>query len=285
MHQTIFDDITAYIDFLRYCGYCVMISSLDRTFAPYMQSFYKYTLHLPPICDFMKNHPSTEGLCMHFKYRFEKTTFPTPFYACCYAGVEEFIYPIHYENKQIMCVHISGFRGKTEKAKRLSEHLILRCGERYSALYQTLSTDVPDASYIEQLAAPFKYMVVALYCECKKTTNILTPAQILCQNTLKFIYENYMKPLRCCDIAEALGYSESHLRSVFKTETGMTLTTQINQIRLERAAFLLTSTRLSVTEIALACGFETSNYFSTAFHNKYHVSPRYYRKNTLFSES
>ncbi|MBQ8230419.1 MAG: helix-turn-helix transcriptional regulator [Lachnospiraceae bacterium] len=285
MNHTIFNDLISYIDFLRASGYCVMLSSPDRVFAPYSRTLYKYRIHLPPICDFLKNHPCTDGLCVRFKFRFEAMDFPSPFYACCFAGVEEFVYPIHYENKQIMCVHISGFRGKLEKSKRLSEHIALRCGEKFSTLYQDLSTDVPDASCIEALAAPFKYMVPALYVECKESAGLQTSAQLLCQNTLKFIYENYMKDLRCHDIANALGYSESHLRSVFKSETGITLAAQINQIRLERAACLLTTTNLSVTEIAFSCGFENSNYFSTAFHNKYHVSPKDYRKNKLSSSS
>lgn len=283
MNGTVFHDIISYIDFLRDCGYCVMISSPDPVFAPYSQTLFKYRIHLPPICDFLKNHPCTDGLCVHFKHRFEAHEFPAPFYACCYAGVEEFIYPIHYENKQIMCVHISGYRGKLEKAKRLSDHMALRCGEKFSTLYQSLSTDIPSASCIEALAAPLKYMVSALYVECKEAVGLQTPAGLLSQNILNYIWENYMKDIRCRDIADALGYSESHLRSVFKSETGMTLTAQLNQIRLKRASYLLTTTNLSVTEIAFSCGFANSNYFSTAFHKKYHISPKDYRKNKLSS--
>ena len=70
MNHTIFNDIISYIDFLRDYGYCVMISSLDDVFAPYSQTLYKYRIHLPPICDFLKSHPRTDGLCVHFKFRF-----------------------------------------------------------------------------------------------------------------------------------------------------------------------------------------------------------------------
>jgi AraC-like DNA-binding protein len=53
----------------------------------------------------------------------------------------------------------------------------------------------------------------------------------------------------------------------------------LNRCRLDRAARQLRDgTSLSVTDIALNSGFNSSQYFATAFVHRFHVSPREYRK-------
>ena len=52
----------------------------------------------------------------------------------------------------------------------------------------------------------------------------------------------------------------------------------INDVRLSRAAEMLKNTDNKITYIAFLCGFEDSNYFSTAFKKKYGISPKIYRK-------
>lgn len=53
----------------------------------------------------------------------------------------------------------------------------------------------------------------------------------------------------------------------------------LNQCRLDRAARqLLEKPELPITQIALASGFNSSQYFATAFKERFHKSPRAYRK-------
>jgi AraC-like DNA-binding protein len=55
--------------------------------------------------------------------------------------------------------------------------------------------------------------------------------------------------------------------------------------RLQHSATLLQSTGMSVTEVALHCGFEDLSHFSKAFKEKYGHSPSSYRKDQLPSSS
>ena len=48
-------------------------------------------------------------------------------------------------------------------------------------------------------------------------------------------------------------------------------------LRLNHAAKLLATTDMPIMEVAIACGFEDSNYFSRAFNKNFHISPRAYR--------
>lgn len=278
MNTSVMEDIVSYLVFLRGCGYSITVSNFHTCFSPYLSTLLEYEIHLPAVCGFLKTHPKTTGKCIWHKRRFEKAEFPQVCYRCCYAGVEEFVYPIYQGNVLLLCVNISGYRGQLEQAVRLSTRLEKRCGPKFKALYQELSTDVPSQVQIESLAAPLRYMVIELYRQCQNQAALSTPRQRLCQQAQKYMYENYMYPFHCRDLADTLGYSESHFRSLFQAETGMTPTSQMKQIRLSRGAFLLEASSLSIAEIALSCGFESANYFATAFHQEYHISPREYRK-------
>jgi AraC family L-rhamnose operon regulatory protein RhaS len=58
----------------------------------------------------------------------------------------------------------------------------------------------------------------------------------------------------------------------------------LNQCRLDRAARqLLEKSERSITEIALANGFNSSQYFATIFKERFHKTPRAYRKSCSFS--
>jgi len=80
------------------------------------------------------------------------------------------------------------------------------------------------------------------------------------------------------DLAKKLGYSESHLRALFREEVGMGLGKYLLKIRLSRAAALLASNKLPINEVAVRCGYESPYSFSRAFKQKMHISPRNYRR-------
>ena len=67
------------------------------------------------------------------------------------------------------------------------------------------------------------------------------------------------------------------MQYIFKKEGQTTIKSYINKVRLDKAKYLLTHSYLNVTDIAFDCGFSDSNYFSTAFKNKYGTSPKKYR--------
>jgi len=84
-------------------------------------------------------------------------------------------------------------------------------------------------------------------------------------------------------IAEALHCSKRYLHKAF-SESGATLNQFIWDSRLERCRRDLESIELSgqsITEIAFGWGFINSAHFSRAFRNKFGLSPRVYRSNSL----
>jgi len=79
------------------------------------------------------------------------------------------------------------------------------------------------------------------------------------------------------EIAEELMVSESSLKKYFKIMFNMNVSEYMRVIRLKKAAKLLTQTRLSVLEIADACGYTNQGRFAKLFKEYYGMRPLEYR--------
>ena len=80
------------------------------------------------------------------------------------------------------------------------------------------------------------------------------------------------------DMAKSCGLGATQFVQYVKKATNMTPIQYLNDCRLDMAAKLLRDRRgENVTEIALECGFASSQYFATVFARRFQVSPRDYR--------
>ena len=78
-------------------------------------------------------------------------------------------------------------------------------------------------------------------------------------------------------IASSLNVSPPYLSDMLRTLTGQNTRQHIHNKIIEKATEFLTTTNLSVSEIAYSLGFEYSQSFSKLFKNKMNVSPGEYR--------
>ena len=274
----ILNDITGYIDFLRESGRCVMLSCFGVNFGDCLLTLLEYEVHRLPICAYLKSDACMRRKCIKNKRMLERKAVECTYYSHCYAGVEEYVYPIKCDGKVIMCVNISGYRGKTERSAKCAESAQRLCGERFKQMYLQLSEDVPDIDEINKIIRPLEYMVCELYKECRKNKQAKTGQKLVFRKALIYIYENYASKISCADVAHAVGYSEPHLRHIFRAEGECSVMEYINNVRMSRAADMLKNTGCRITDAAFACGFEDSNYFSTAFKKKYGVPPKFFRR-------
>ncbi len=79
------------------------------------------------------------------------------------------------------------------------------------------------------------------------------------------------------DLAVKLGVSRVQLYRKVKAIIGINISDHINNVKLEKAAQLLKSNEMNISEIAYSLGFSSPNYFSTAFKNKFGISPKEYK--------
>lgn len=278
MIPDILNDVTGYIDFLRSNGYYVMFSCFSNYYGDCLPTLLEYEIHRVPICVYLKSLPKTHKMCVHCKRLLEKNLSCGTYYSHCYAGVEEYIYSIVYENKIIMRINISGFRGRCLRSEHFKNLTEKYSGKYFSELYQQLSENVPSEDEIKKFIRPLDYMIKELYKACIAEKTYESHSKSIFCRAIAYIYKNYMKDISCSDVAAEVSYSEPYLRHIFRNECGISIMEYINKVRLSCAAESLKKTNLNITQIAYACGFSNSNYFSTVFKKMYKLSPKDYRK-------
>lgn len=79
-------------------------------------------------------------------------------------------------------------------------------------------------------------------------------------------------------LAQQQGVTLGYLSTVFKKETGKTLSEYIRERRMEYAEYLLRTSNLQVQTIALHCGIMDAQYFSKLFKKQYGKTPLDYRR-------
>lgn len=99
------------------------------------------------------------------------------------------------------------------------------------------------------------------------------------RRALEFMETRLADPvLTADDVAAEQGISRRHLDRIFKKELGVTVATQLWERRLQHAAGLLRArdadSRMTVTQVAIASGFQDASHFSRAFRRRFGMQPR-----------
>lgn len=94
------------------------------------------------------------------------------------------------------------------------------------------------------------------------------------EDTIKYIQQNYMADIRLTSAAKHISVSPEHLSRTFKQKTSFGFNEYLTLYRLQRAEqILLNEPGRSIIDVAYACGFNDSNYFSYKFKEHYGISP------------
>ena len=124
--------------------------------------------------------------------------------------------------------------------------------------------------YLQQLLILISRLRIT---DSKPRTNALH--QVI-QDIITYISTNVNADLSLQSLSVKYNVRPSHLSKQFKNLTGMGLNEYINIARITAAEKLLLSTNLPITEIAMKCGFNDSNYFARVFKQLKGVTPKRY---------
>ena len=94
---------------------------------------------------------------------------------------------------------------------------------------------------------------------------------------VEFIEEHFSTQIVMDDLAKVAGMSTIHFSRAFKKSLGTTPHAFLTQRRLLHAKALLRSSKLSITEVALAAGFGSSAHFASVFSRKVGFTPSAFR--------
>jgi AraC family transcriptional regulator len=98
------------------------------------------------------------------------------------------------------------------------------------------------------------------------------------ERAIRFIYEKYSEPLSLADIANSAIVSRFHFCRTFKDAIGVTPGRYLSAIRIYQAKRMLLNTRMNVTDIAFAVGYNSLGSFSNHFTDSVGVAPGRFRR-------
>ena len=134
---------------------------------------------------------------------------------------------------------------------------------------------VEEAAYSQQLMAGIVNHLIGMMYSLERNRELSKNQQQvdMISRARMRIRESLESDLTIQQIAEELGVSYSNLRKLFKEHTGLSPATYQQELRLLRAKELLTTTELSIKEIAYRLNFESPDYFSAKFKAKMGIKP------------
>lgn len=100
----------------------------------------------------------------------------------------------------------------------------------------------------------------------------------LLERAFTFIENNYAQEITMRDAARYCDMSYTSFSRFFSQYAQRGFAQTLTQVRLKKAMFLLLTTDLSTTEIAMQTGFSTASYFIQRFKEMNHMTPGRYRR-------
>lgn len=100
---------------------------------------------------------------------------------------------------------------------------------------------------------------------------------------LSYINSNIEKNLTLKDIAEEFHYCEKHLNHIFQSSMNISPKKFINDTKLNNVCFLLSTTSLTLQELAEKYSYASASHLANRFKQKFGITPTEYRKNVTQS--
>ncbi len=101
-------------------------------------------------------------------------------------------------------------------------------------------------------------------------------------NAIRFVEDNYHRPINLQDIADAVALHPTHLCKRFSQVAGIPPGKYLTRLRIEHAKDLLLTTDFPITQIAQRSGFCDSSYFTRVFRSHLGRTPRDFRRDLQF---
>lgn len=134
--------------------------------------------------------------------------------------------------------------------------------------------------YEESLATAFAVHLLRRYCD--RTLQLRSYSTGLSASKLKrvlnYINDNLDQDLSLEAIAAQAEMSQYYFCSLFKRSVGISPWKYVIEQRILRAKALLKTTRMSLSEIALRCGFANQNHLNKQFRKLVGITPKVYRE-------
>lgn len=149
--------------------------------------------------------------------------------------------------------------------------------ERFSEIHSLISEECSENEVSRSWRA------IGLFCQLYseilpqlETQNKYCPDVLI--TALRYIENNFKEDFDVKSLAAECLISESRLYYLFRRHLDMTPVQYRTELRVVEASRLLNESKLTIEAVAERCGFNSSNYFRTIFHEITGLSPSEYRR-------
>ena len=94
---------------------------------------------------------------------------------------------------------------------------------------------------------------------------------------ISYIHEHFTEKITLQEIAEREGLTTSYLSHFFKEHLNKSFQTLVNELRFERAVFLIRNSDMKILDISIESGFSDIKYMNRTFLSVYGITPREFR--------
>ena len=121
-------------------------------------------------------------------------------------------------------------------------------------------------------------ILAVIFRGAQENETVQSPLRPIIEKVITYLNENYAQQITLSQVAELTSFTPSYFSVLFKQVTGIGFKEYLILIRLTNAQRMLKKTNKTISEIAYACGFNDSNYFSSQFAKYFEISPLQFRK-------
>ena len=184
------------------------------------------------------------------------------------------------------CKLVNGIDGELDR--RPTGELRLRTNFKDAAAQQLLKLLLEDFAgecpagklYTDHLIHALAYRVL-IFARDVSPSNTARPVSGLPNRILRRVVDKMRvldDQLSLESLAQESGYSRVHFVRMFRAATGRSPHNYLLNLRIERSRELLSNPGLSLTDIALDCGFSSHSHFTRVFRQFLGVTPSEYRR-------
>lgn len=208
------------------------------------------------------NKQKSKNLAIHLR---------RPFEGCCPFGIWDMAWPVIFRGEVVAVLYLGYFQGKEPFGKAVG-------AEFAGPIPPAISDQIRKRLY------HFAELLTGMICLCLEN-DLLSPRQPMSEPksiadmARQFIAANFREPISLGDFASLLRMHPNYVGQILKAKSGSTFRQMLRDYRIQQAQLMLANPAQSdITAVAMTCGFQDSNYFSSTFRASTGTSPRAWQK-------
>ncbi len=167
------------------------------------------------------------------------------------------------------------------KSSKIPQNLIKTHSKEFKILFEKIYSEYTkrEAGFQSIIRAYLIEIIIKIFREIDKNQPTFTKShQELVEKAIEHMRCNYDKHISLDEIASGIFLSKNYFRQIFKKTTGCSISSFMQELRINEACRLLETTSLSSAAVSYKCGFNDVKFFYLTFKKAMGMTPADYRK-------